>query len=285
MPALIIVGCLLLFLVLLFTVRFSIVLDMERTMNLTVRFLFLKFKILPTKAKKKKYNLRKYTLKKIRRREKIAAKKAARAAAKRQRKRGDKAWESVLLATMTPDERLAYKRAKKATRPALPDLIPLVLRVLKLFCSRFFGKVHMKVARLEVRVGSSDAMKTAVLYGVVNQSTQYLMEGLKRFTHVDGLHKAELSIAPDFLSNKIEYNFKLSIRLCLGNILVAVLRAGWKFLFGYMDIKPDTKEADKIMADLEQKAKARKKKQIAAQKQRKRQLAASKTPMLPEPRA
>ncbi len=270
MTAWIVVGSVLLFLllvlVLLFTVRFYITLDMDHTMSLTVRCLLWTYKVLP--KKKKDYNIRRYTLKKIRKREKKAAKKAARAASKRQKRSKEKVWERNLMHFLTPEEQRAYKRAKKATRPALSDLVPLIRRVLKLFASRFFGKVHIKVARLNVRVGSSDAMKAAVLYGVVNQSVQYLVEGLNQFTHVDGLDKAEINIAPDFLSDKIEYDFNLTVRLSLGHLVAALLKAGWKLFFGYLDIKPDAEEAEKTVARMELKAKERRKElQVDALKQ------------------
>ncbi len=252
MIALIIIGCVLLLFVLLFTVHFFITLDVDKVMSLSVRVLCFRFKILP--KKEKKYKLRKYTLKKIRRREKKAAKKAARAALRRKAKADAKALEKADMEQMSWSERRAYKRLKKASRPPLRELIPLICRVLKLFCSKLFGKVHIKVARLNVYVGSSDAMKAAVLYGVVNQSVQYLMEGFQKFTHVDGLDNAEINIAPDFLSEKIEFNFNMTVRVSLGNLLGALIKAGWRFLKGYMRIKPDSTEYDKLVEERRKKA-------------------------------
>ena len=140
---------------------------------------------------------------------------------------------------MTPEERRALKEKKKAGKPALTDLIPLICRVVGLFFSRFFGKLHIKVAKLHVRVGASDAMQAAVIYGVANQAVQYLVEFLRRISHVDGLKKADIRIEPDFLSDKIEFEFNMTFRVSLGNVLGAVFKAGWRFLVGYIKIKPD----------------------------------------------
>ena len=82
-------------------------------------------------------------------------------------------------------------------------------------------------------------MTAAVTYGLVNQAVAYLMELLKKISHIDGLKKADVMIQPDFLSDKIEYDIKLTFRVSLGNVVGALLRAGWAFLLGYARIKPD----------------------------------------------
>ena len=237
----IVVGCILLFFVFLFTVHAYITIDMGEEMALTIRVLGIPIRILP--KKEKRYNLKKYTLKKIRKRDAKAAKKAAKKAAGKQKKKEEKekkkAERKAELAKLSKEERRALKEKKKASRPALTDLIPLVCRVLKLFFSRFFGKLHIKVAKLHVRVGAADAMQAAVIYGVVNQSVQYLVEFLRKISHVDGLKRADIRVEPDFLSDKVEFEFNLTVRVSLGNVLGAVIKAGWRFLVGFIKIKPN----------------------------------------------
>ena len=237
----IIFGCIVLFFVFLFTVHAYITIEMVDDMALTVRILGIPIKILPKKPKT--YNPKHYTLKKIRKRDAKAAKKAAKKAAAKQKKKDEKAKEKAdkkaELAKMSKEERRALKEEKKASRPALTDLIPLVCKTLGLFFSRFFGKLHIKVAKLHVRVGAADAMQAAVIYGAVNQSVQYLVEFLRKISHVDGLKKADIRVEPDFLSEKIEFEFNLTVRVSLGNVLGALFKAGWKFLVGFIKIKPD----------------------------------------------
>ena len=237
----IIFGCIVLFFVFLFTVHAYITMEMAEEMALTVRILGIPIKILPKKPKT--YNPKHYTLKKIRKRDAKAAQQAAKKAENKKKKKAEKeqkkAEKKAELAKMTPEERRALKEKKKAGKPALTDLIPLICRVVGLFFSRFFGKLHIKVAKLHVRVGASDAMQAAVIYGVANQAVQYLVEFLRRISHVDGLKKADIRIEPDFLSDKIEFEFNMTFRVSLGNVLGAVFKAGWRFLVGYIKIKPD----------------------------------------------
>ena len=241
MIPLIVIGCIILFFVFLFTVHAYITIDMAEDMALTVRVLGIPIKILPKKPKT--YNIKNYSLKKIRKREAKAAKKALKKAESKKKKQAakeqKKAEKQAELAKLTKEELRARKEKKKAGRPALTDLIPLVCRVLGLFFSRFFGKLHIKVAKLHVRVGAADAMQAAVIYGAANQAVQYFVEFLRKISHVDGLKKADIRIEPDFLSDKIEFEFNMTVRVSLGNVLGALFKAGWHFLVGFIKIKPD----------------------------------------------
>ena len=237
----IVFGCIVLLFVLLFTVHAYVTIEAADELALTVRILGIPIRILPKKPKK--YKISHYTLKKIRKREakeaKQAEKKARQQAEKRAKKAQKKAEKKAAAAQMTRAERRAAKAAKKAKKPALTDMISLVAKVAKLFFSRFFGKLHIRVARIHLRVGGGDAMTAAVTYGIVNQAVAYLIELLKKISHVDGLKKADITIRPDFLIDKIEYDIMLTFRVSLGNIVGALLHAGWSFLFGYARIKPD----------------------------------------------
>ncbi len=241
MTALIIIVSILLFFALILNVHAFITFEMAEQMALTLRILFIRIKILP--KKEKTYKIKDYSLKKIRKREQKAAVKAALAAVKKkekaEQKARKKAEKQAELAAMTKAERKALKAEKKASRPALTDLIPLILRTLGFFSTRFFWKLHIKVAKLYVRVGAADAMQAAVLYGIANQSIQYFVTGLQKLVRVDGLDQADIRVEPDFLSDKIEFEMNLTVRVSLGNLLWALIKAGWRFLVGYIRIKPD----------------------------------------------
>ena len=151
-------------------------------------------------------------------------------------KKAEKAAEE---AKLTKEEKQAIKEKKKASRPPITELIPLALNVAKLFFSRFFGKIHIRVIKLNVRIGAADAMTAAVIYGVADQAVQYTMEFLRKFCRVDKYSKSDIRIEPDFLIEDIAFAFDLNIRVTLGGVLGAVFKAGWKFLVGYIRIKPD----------------------------------------------
>lgn len=232
-----VVGFIVLLLILLFSVHAYITIDLKDEFALTVKVLGIPIHILPKKPKK--YKIKKYTLKKIRKRDIKAAKAQAKKAEAAKKKAEEKAKKKAELAAMTKAERKALKKEKKAKRPKMTEFIPLVARVAKLFFSRFFGKLHIKVARLNIRVGGGDAMAVAMTYGMVNQSVGYLFKILEKICHVDGLKKAEITVVPDYTLKGMAFDCNLTFRVSLGNVVGAALKAGIAFLLGYLKIKPD----------------------------------------------
>ena len=68
---------------------------------------------------------------------------------------------------------------------------------------------------------------------------------------MDGLKKADISIQPDFLSSGLAFDCNLTFRVSIGNVLGALLKAGFAFLRGYIRIKPDPDHpAPSIWSDL-----------------------------------
>lgn len=234
-------GFIILLFVLLFTVHAYINIDLKDDFALTIRVLGIPIRILP--KKEKTYNIKKYTLKKIRKRDAKAAKKAAKKAAAAKKKAAEKAQKKAekkeAEAKLTKAEKKAIKKAKKAKRPKMTEFIPLVAKVAKLFFSRFFGKIHIKVARLNIRVGGGDAMAVAITYAAVTQSVGYLFKVLEKICQLDGLKNAEVTVLPDYTLQGMVFDCNLTFRVSLGNVVGAALKAGFAFLKGYLKIKPD----------------------------------------------
>ncbi len=237
----IILGCIILILVLLFTVRIYIRIQMTEELALSVRVFGLSIPILP--KKEKKYKLSDYTLKKIRKRErkqaKQEAKKLAAAKKKAQKKALKKAKKEAAEAKLTKAEKRALKQAKRAKRPKITEFIPLTTGVAKLFFSRFFGRIHIQMARLHITVGGKDAAGVAMMYGMLYPSLEMMISTLKRVCRVKDLEKADIQLLPDYTSEKISFDCDITFRVTLGGVVGAALKAGWSFLMGYNKIKPD----------------------------------------------
>ena len=233
-----VLGFLALLLILLFTVHAHLIIDLKDDAAITVKVLGIPIHLHPKKTKK--YKFRHYTLKKIRRREAKAAKasqkKAAKAAEKKRKKADD--------ARLTKAEKKAAKKRKKAARPAITDMIPLVGRTVKRFSSHFFGKLHIQLAHIHVRVGGGDAAAVALSYALITNAMGLLVKALQKFCDVDSPDKADISVEPDFLSDTVTYDAHIVFRLTLGNVVWAAIKAGWHFLLGYTKIKPDVPDGD-----------------------------------------
>ncbi len=234
---------LILLFVLLFTVHANLIIDMKDEMALTVKVLGIPIRILP--KKQKKYNLKHYTLKKIRKREAKEAKKQAKAARKKAEKAAEKAKKKAAEQKLTKAQKKALKKRKKAAQPAITDLVPLAGQTAKLFFSHFFGKLHIQMARIHIKVGGGDAAMVAISYGVITNAVGGLVKLLQTICDVDSLKKADIVVEPDFTSNKIEFDCHVTFRMSLGNVVWAAIKAGWHFLFGFIKIKPDVPDEPK----------------------------------------
>lgn len=254
--ALNVIGGIFLFFGILFSVHENVTIDMKDEMAVTLRILGIPIKLAPGKPKKpadpKKLEKKlagKYTLKAIRKRDEKAAKAAAKKAADKAKKKQEKAEKEQKkaeeLAKLTPEERKRLKEEKKAKQPDLFDLIGLICRVAGLFFSRFFGKIRITVDRLNIRIGASDAMSSAITFALVNQGVQYMFLFLDKIAQLRGLKRAEISVAPDFASQDFALDCRVTVRVSLGGILGAVFKAGFAFLFGFIRIKPDGKHPKK----------------------------------------
>ncbi len=229
------------FFTLIFTVRARVTIDMaDDDLKLSVSVCGIKINILPKKPKK--YKLSNYTLKKIAKRDRKKAikdaKRAEAAALKKKKKALEKKRKKEAAAKLTKAEKKAIKARKKASMPPLPPLISLLLKTLGYFFPGIFGKFHFHVARIRLRIGGADAAQTALMYYAVSNALGPTLKFIDKHSNLHGMKRAEIDIAPDFLSEEIKADVKLGFSTSLGSILGSLLGTGFKFIFGFLKIKP-----------------------------------------------
>ena len=213
---------------------------MAEELKLDVSVLGIKIGILPKKPKK--YKLSNYTLKKIAKRDQKKAqkeaKKAEAAALKKKKKAEEQKKKQSSQKKLTKEELKEQKRRKKASRPPLPKLVVLLRDTLGFFFPSIFGKFHFHVARIKLKIGGKDAAETALTYYAVTNALGPVLGFIDRHSNLHGFKRAEIDISPDFLSEEIKADVKLGFSTSLGGILGSFLKTGFKFLFGFMKIKP-----------------------------------------------
>lgn len=238
--------CILAFFVLIFAMRVRVTVEMKEDSDLalTVTVLGINIKILPKKPKK--YNIKNYTPKKIAKRDKKAAEKAEKkriaAAKKKAEKAEKKKQKKEAAAKLTKAEKKAIKARKKAKRPPIPDMLSLFLRVIKILFSGLFSKFHFHVARLRIKVGSSDAATTALMYVAICQAINPVLNFLAKHSNLHGRGNADIDVSPDYLSEELKVDIKLGFSTSLGGLLGALFRTGFSFIFGWMKIVPSVPE-------------------------------------------
>lgn len=214
---------------------------MKDELSLTVSIWgFIKIKILPKKPKK--YKLNKYTLKKIAKRDLKAEKAKAKKAEKAKQKEAQKAKKKAAEKKLTPEEKKAIKAEKKASRPAIPDMISLFAGILKLFFSTFLAHFHFHITRIRIKVGTPDAAQTALMYTGICAVLKPVLIFLDRHSNLHGMKRADIYLEPDFIHEKMDIDVKVAFSMNLFGLFCVLFKVGFKFLFGWIKIKPNTEK-------------------------------------------
>lgn len=243
-----------LFFVLLLSLKANIRLEFKDSLVLSISVLFIKINISP--AKKKPVNYKEFTYKKHQKRLEKKYQAYLKKQEKKRLKKEKKAQKKAARKAETPEEKKARKSAPKRS---VVDWVNIAVGVLAVFFEKFFHRLHIKVARLKVNVATGDAASTAIAYGAIIQSVAYLIEMLDRITNVDGLKKAEIEVTPDYLSEKtsLDLCFVFSLRVWhLFDILFGIIiRAIKKFI----STDPERKKSSEAVPHKKRPRKKRKK--------------------------
>ena len=236
------------FFVALFTIRVKVTLEMKDELYLTVFAFGATLRILPKKPKK--YKLRDYTPKKIAKRDaKKAAAEAQKAEKKRQRnakKAAEKQKKKDAQAKLTKEQKKAIREKKRSSRPPIPDILELLFKIIRMFFSGFFAKFHFHVARIRIKIGSSDAATTALLWCTVSTALKPILILLDKKSNLHGMKNADISITTDYLSENISADIKLAFSMSLGGILGVALRTVFSFIFSWIKIMPSRSESPTV---------------------------------------
>ncbi len=142
--------------------------------------------------------------------------------------------ERKILAKQKKEEQKKRRKAKKkkadrgstaaAIQTNLPEKLDMVSALLKELYAQTNGKIRIRVKALHISVGTDDAAKTALLYGVVLQSVSCLVgwidTSFNRLRHRDG----EMSVTADYLSGKCHANIDIVCGISLLRGVIILLR-------------------------------------------------------------
>ena len=198
MTALIVILSILLFLVLLMSVRIRITIEYNESLIVFARIMhIIRIPITPTKERKVK--LSDYTEKEITKREK----KEKKIEKKKRRKEH-------------PEE-AQHERT-------LSENLSLIIDIVKVLFKRFFKHLRIDLSRIHISIAGEDAAQTAILYGVICQSVAYLLEIMKNFKTVSTPDFSDVSVTPNWIGEKTTVDIKLSFSLRVGHVFDLIFR-------------------------------------------------------------
>jgi hypothetical protein len=234
MPALITIGIILLFLVFLLTIKATVTIVYAGEVQLFLRVLFIKIRLVP--AKKKKYP-KSMSAKKAQKIKAKAAKKKAKKLAKKKEKELAKEEEKKAVA------KGEVKKEKKSPGEIL-DIISLVANLIKKVVGKFFGHLTIKLARIELKIATGDAATTAITYGAVTQAINLLFPVLDNIKTVKTPDAKQIDVVADFCSEESEIDIKISFGIRVWHVFHVIFSALGeliKYLFKSMKRKSEKK--------------------------------------------
>ncbi|MBP3315651.1 MAG: DUF2953 domain-containing protein [Clostridia bacterium] len=236
MPALVTLGIIALFLAFLLSLKATVTVAYNQEVELSVRVLCFKIKILP--AKKKKYP-RSMSAKKARRIKEKREKKAAKKLAKKNAKKQEKEEEKRAVASGK------VKKEKKSAGEIL-DIISLVANLLKAVIGKFFGHLRIKVARIRLVIATGDAATTAITYGAVTQAINVLFPLLDQIKTVRTPANKDIDVKADFCSEESEIDIEISFALRVWHLFHVAFAALGKFIkYIFKTVRRKIENADK----------------------------------------
>lgn len=175
----------------------------------------IRIRLLP--AKQKKVRLGHYSKKKIERRKKKQLKKELEKQRKKQEKKEAK--------KLKKERKKNISQREKARKSTLAENLEMIKDLLAMFFTRFFKHFRIKVARLHIDLSTGDPASTAILYGAVCQAVCPIAAFLEKFTNINELEGADISVNPNFTAKSTSVDIKIAFSLRVWHLVDIGLRA------------------------------------------------------------
>lgn len=210
-------GVIVVLLSMLMLIRLRLVIESDDNLILSLKVLWLTFHIFPSSKQMKKIHLRDYEIKRVRKMKEKARKKQRKLMLKAERKKSSQNFS----------EDSAETNEEKSD---VIGIIKLVFAVLKDVQSTVIGYIGLDLERIYIVVSSEDAANTAILYGAVAQSVNFLLEFLRNMTgfRITGKEK-DIAIVPDFGFGRTTVRLKLIVHIRIWQLIVLAARGIWSF--------------------------------------------------------
>lgn len=212
-----------LILFLFLSLKIKIIIEYRDEVALTVKLLGIPIRILPMKKRRVKPMTAKEAEKIRLRRAKAEELKRKKAIEKAKKKAEKKrlAAEKKKRENASPEAKRkakAAKQKKKEESATLQENLDLVKRIVSFFFSRLFGHLRIDLTRMHIVIGTDEAAKTAMMYGVAVQAVAYIVALLDKITNLHGPEKRDIYVDVDFLSEEIKIDVKIAFSIRLWHI-------------------------------------------------------------------
>jgi hypothetical protein len=113
---------------------------------------------------------------------------------------------------------------QETQKNGLLENIKAITRLISSFVKICAPYMRVKLAKVHIKVASTDAAKTAILYGAVSASVACLIDQIDEFTNLARLTKRSICIEPDFLADKTSAAIDISLSISVFGAIATVLK-------------------------------------------------------------
>lgn len=199
----------------------------ERAVSLDIRakVLGIPIPVFALPKKKRAPNVKKFTIRALKRRGEKAKKKELAAKRKKEKKLARKAEKKQQTAEKRKAAGLPEKETVSEKITKLLHILKLVRALASILFDRFGRYLRVDIPYFDIVIAAGEPDKTAVLYGSVYAALETFWAAAAGTRPMRHVHKSDISITADFLGEKPSAKGKLSFRLRLWH-LFAILIAG-----------------------------------------------------------
>ena len=206
----ILLGILALFLLIMF-IPVKLGIQYNEKAELYLKIFFVKIKLSP---RKKKVNLKKYSPRAMEKARKKQIKKRIKEEKKLVKKAGKK----------KKAEKKPSKLKEIFSHPTdIPSFITDVYDILSIVTDKFTKRLKVRILSLNIDIGSDNAARTAILYGSVCAGVNALLSSLVHFTRYDENDNDNITVTPNFISEKTVCDVHLQVSLRPGQVFTFII--------------------------------------------------------------
>ena len=140
-----------------------------------------------------------------------------------------KKYEKILKGKKESPTAIIKELGEETQKNSLVENIKLIAQLVSSllhFCAPY---MRVKLANLHIKVASSDAAKTAILYGAVSAATACLIDNIDEFTKLHKLKRKSVIIEPDFLSDRTEAKINISLSISVFGAIATAIKMILKY--------------------------------------------------------
>ena len=207
MTALIIIGIILLFFVLVAIIPLRIRISYTDSVNVYLPFLFFRIPIYPRNKKLKSMSAEEF-----------------RESRKQKKKKKPKAKQSV------NKESADINEQKKLTLKSIKPQLSEILNYVKALIVKFNGHLNAKIYALRIVISSDDAAATAITYGAVSSAVAALMGVLEDRCNIKYSKNARTGVYVDYILGKCFFECDIRFTLKVWQIISLAVSAAVAFI-------------------------------------------------------